>query len=148
MDAAELRLSNGSGLGKSNRMSPRAVCALFIAIHQLLQVDGLSVSDVFPVAGLDGGTVEGRDIPSQAAVKTGTLNGISTLGGVIFTREHGPVWFALLNGGNNRSALRAQQDALLQDVTRIWGSVESAPSDFRPRGSEADFERDAILLPR
>lgn len=145
VDPGELRLSNGSGLGKSNQMSPRAVCALFIAIHQLLQLEGLGVSDVMPVAGLDGGTLEGRDIPWHAAVKTGTLNSISTLGGVIFTREHGPVWFALLNRGNNRSALRAQQDGLLQGVTRAWGSVEDAPSGFRPRDPEVDLERDTIL---
>ena len=144
-DTRELRLSNGSGLGTSNRISPRAVCALFIAIHQLLQLHDLSVSDVFPVAGRDGGTVEGRDIPSHAVVKTGTLNNVSTLGGVIFTREHGPVWFALLNRGTNRSAMRAQQDSLLQDVVRAWGSVEDAPSAFRPYEFEVDFDRDAVL---
>ena len=33
----ELRLHNGSGLGKSNQISPRAVCALFLAIHNTLQ---------------------------------------------------------------------------------------------------------------
>ena len=145
VDPNEMRLSNGSGLGKSNRISPRSVCALFIAIHQLLKLNGLSVSDVFPISGRDGGTVEGREIPNHAVVKTGTLNGVSTLGGVIFTRVHGPVWFALLNRGNNRSALRAQQDALLQDVTRAWGNVEDAPSAFRPSYFEVELARDAIL---
>ena len=145
VDPNELRLSNGSGLGESNRISPRAVCALFIAIHQLLQLNGLNVSDVFPVTGRDGGTVEGREIPSHAAVKTGTLDSVSTLGGVIFTREYGPVWFALLNRGRSRSALRSLQDSLLQDVTRFWGSVEDAPSAFRPSDFETEFERDAIL---
>ena len=145
VDPSEMRLSNGSGLGDSNRISPRSVCALFIAIHQLLQLNGLSVSDVFPISGRDGGTVEGREIPTHAVVKTGTLNSVSTLGGVIFTRAHGPVWFALLNRGNSRAALRAQQDALLQDLTRTWGSVEDAPSAFRPSNFEVEFERDAIL---
>ena len=148
VDPDQLRLSNGSGLGESNRMSPRAVCALFIAIHQLLQLDGLGVSDVFPIAGRDGGTVAGRDIPPRAVVKTGTLDEVSTLGGVIFTRRHGPVWFALLNRGSRRSALRAQQDALLQQVTRTWGGVEVVPSAFRPSDVEAAFERDAILTRR
>ena len=145
VDPTEMRLSNGSGLGKNNRISPRSVCALFIAIHQLMQVNGLSVSDVFPISGRDGGTVEGREIPTRAVVKTGTLNSVSTLGGVIFTRAHGPVWFALLNQGNSRSAMRAQQDALLQAVTRTWGIVEDAPSAFRPSDFKVEFERDAIL---
>ena len=145
VDPSELRLSNGSGLGNSNRISPRSVCALFIAIHQLLQLNGLSVSDVFPISGRDDGTVEGREIPTHAVVKTGTLNSVSTLGGVIFTRAHGPVWFALLNRGNRRAALRAQQDALLQALTRTWGSVEDAPSAFRPSNFEVEFKRDTIL---
>ena len=145
VDPKELRLKNGSGLGQNNWISPRAVCALFIATHQFLQLDSLSVSDVFPVAGRDSGTVEGRDIPALAAVKTGTLDNVSTLGGVIFTRKHGPVWFALLNRGANRSALRAQQDTLLQHVTRSWGAVEDVPSAFRPLDLEMEFERDTIL---
>ena len=148
MDPDELRLSNGSGLGMSNRISPRSVCALFIAIHQLLQLNGLSVSDVFPVSGRDGGTLQGRGIPAHAVVKTGTLDRVSTLGGVIFTRKHGPVWFALLSRGNSRSALRAQQDTLLQDVTRSWGSVEDLPTAFRPSDFEVEFERDLILSQR
>ncbi|MDE0208239.1 MAG: D-alanyl-D-alanine carboxypeptidase [Candidatus Tectomicrobia bacterium] len=145
VDPKELRLNNGSGLGQTNRISPRAVCALFIATHQFLQLDSLGVSDVFPVAGRDSGTVEGRDLPALAAVKTGTLDNVSTLGGVIFTREHGPVWFALLNRGTNRSALRAQQDTLLQHVTRSWGGMEDVPSAFRPLDLEMEFVRDTIL---
>ena len=145
MDAVELRLVNGSGLGEGNRISPRAVCALFIAIHQFLQVSGLSVSDVFPIAGRDGGTIEERDMPRHAVVKTGTLDNVSTLGGVIFTREYGPVWFALLNRGSRRSTLRAQQDSLLQHVSRSWGRVEEVPTAFRPLNQEMLLERDTIL---
>ena len=148
VDPDQLRLSNGSGLGESNRMSPRAVCALFIAIHQLLQLDGLGVSDVFPIAGRDAGTVVGRDMPPRAVVKTGTLDAVSTLGGVIFTRRHGPVWFALLNRGDSRSVLRAQQDTLLQRITSAWGSVEVVPPAFRPSDVAAAFERDVILTRR
>ena len=145
MEANELRLVNGSGLGQSNRTSPRAVCALFIAVHQLLQVHGLSVSDVFPVAGRDSGTIEGRDLPTHAVVKTGTLDNVSTLGGVIFTRRHGPVWFALLNRGSSRSILRSQQDSLLQRLTRSWGNVEEAPPAFGAIDFEMVLDRNTIL---
>ena len=141
----ELRLRNGSGLGRSNQISPRAVCALFMAIHNLLQPDGLNISDVFPIAGRDNGTIARRQLPRHAVVKTGTLGNVSTLGGVIFTRKHGPVWFALLNQGNNRAALRAQQDALLASLTRSWGSVDDAPESFRPFNFAMEFERDSIL---
>ena len=145
VDRNELRLSNGSGLGKSNRISPRSVCALFIAIHNLLQPDGLNVSDVFPIAGRDKGTIAQRELPRHAVVKTGTLDNVSTLGGVIFTRKHGPVWFALLNQGDNRAALRSHQDALLASLTRSWGGVDDVPESFRPFNFAMEFERDAIL---
>ena len=145
MDRNELRLRNGSGLGMSNRISPRAVCALFIAIHNLLQPDGLNVSDVFPVAGRDNGTIAHRKLPRHAVVKTGTLGSVSTLGGVIFTRKHGPVWFALLNQGNNRAALRSQQDTLLTSLTRAWGGVDDVPESFRPFNFAMELERDSIL---
>ena len=141
----ELRLHNGSGLGKSNQISPRAVCALFMAIHNLLQPDGLSISDVFPVAGRDDGTIEHRKLPSHAVVKTGTLGNVSTLGGVIFTRKHGPVWFALLNQGSNRSALRAHQDTLLTSLTQSWGGLDDPPAPFKPFDFVMEFERDTIL---
>ena len=141
----ELRLHNGSGLGKSNQISPRAVCALFMAVHNTLQPDGLSISDVFPIAGRDDGTIEHRKLPSHAVVKTGTLGNVSTLGGVIFTREHGPVWFALLNQGSNRSALRAHQDTLLTSLTQSWGSLDAPPAPFKPFDFVMEFERDDIL---
>lgn len=142
----ELRLRNGSGLGRGNQISARAVCALFIATHRILQANGLNLADVFPVAGRDNGTIARRKLPRHAIVKTGTLRGVSTLGGVIFTREHGPVWFALLNQGSNLPALRTHQDTLLQSVTRAWGSPDEPPAPFRPFDFVAEFERDSILI--
>ena len=142
----ELRLRNGSGLGESNQISPRAVCALFIAIHNTLQPDGLNLSDVFPIAGRDQGTIRHRQLPSHAVVKTGTLRNVSTLGGVIFTRKHGPVWFALLNQGSNRPALRTHQDTLLTSLTRSWGSLDAPPAPFKPFDFVTESERDSILI--
>lgn len=142
----ELRLRNGSGLGMSNQISPRAVCALFIAIHQILQADGLNIADVFPIAGRDNGTIARRKLPRHAVVKTGTLRRVSTLGGVIFTRQHGPVWFALLNQGSNLPALRTHQDILLKSVTRFWGGLDDPPAPFRPFDFIMEFERDSILI--
>lgn len=142
----ELRLHNGSGLGMSNQISPRAVCALFITIHRILQADSLNIADVFPVAGRDDGTIARRKLPRHAVVKTGTLRSVSTLGGVIFTRQHGPVWFALLNQGSNLPALRTHQDTLLKSVTRFWGGLDDPPAPFRPFDFIMELERDSILI--
>jgi len=45
---SEIQLVNGSGLGVANRISPRAVCAMFVAIQRELLL--AEVAD-FPVAG-------------------------------------------------------------------------------------------------
>ena len=87
-------------------------------------------------------TASCRRTPSS---KRALLGNVSTLGGVILTREHGPVWFALLNQGSNRSALRAHQDALLTSLTQSWGSLDAPPAPFKPFDFVMEFERDAIL---
>lgn len=124
---AEIQLINGSGLGPENRISPRAVCAMFIAIQRYLRPYGLSVADLFPVAGRDGGTIEDRGIPAFTAVKTGTLWDVSTLAGVMPTRDRGLVWFAILNRGADLDSLRGSQDTLLQRLLKQWGNLTAAP---------------------
>ncbi len=118
---AEIQLQNGSGLGVDNRLSPRAVVALFQAVEQHLQGHGLTLADVFPVAGQDLGTLEDRQIPAGAIVKTGSLWNVSALAGVLPTQAHGQVWFASINGGDNLIGFRRDQDALLQALQQQWG---------------------------
>lgn len=128
----EIQLINGSGLGEENRVSPRASVAMLMAIQTYLVPFDLTVADILPVAGRDGGTVLYRDIPDFAAVKTGTLNEVSALAGAIPTRDRGLVWFALINRGWDLDSFRQQQDILLQGVVQTWNSVASAPPDLRP----------------
>jgi D-alanyl-D-alanine carboxypeptidase/D-alanyl-D-alanine-endopeptidase (penicillin-binding protein 4) len=129
---AEILLSNGSGLGVENQISPRAVCTMFATLQRYLQANSLTLADLFPVSGRDKGTIEDRSIPKAAVVKTGTLNDVSTLAGVVPTRDRGLVWFAILNRGNDLDGLRAQQDSLLQALVRQWGAVASPPVAITP----------------
>jgi hypothetical protein len=86
-------------------------------------------------------------LPPLTIVKTGTLNGVSTLAGVMPTQQYGPVWFALLNQGGNLHALRDQQDFLLQYLQQFWGHVEVPPVDFTPTVVALEEpERDNILM--
>ena len=130
--STEILLKNGSGLGLENRLSPRAVCALFAALQRLLQSHSLTLADVFPISGIDQGTLEDRKVPRAAVVKTGTLNEVSALAGVLPTRDRGLVWFALINRGTDIEDLRRQQDRLLQLLTQQWGSVTSSPIALTP----------------
>jgi len=128
----EIQMVNGSGLGIENRISPRAVCAMFMAIQRELLPHKLSVADLFPVAGRDRrGTVETRHIPTNTVIKTGTLNDVSALAGVMPTRDRGLVWFAIINRGGNVAGFRAAQDQLLQRLLQQW-QVTALPAPITP----------------
>ncbi|AIE72558.1 MULTISPECIES: D-alanyl-D-alanine carboxypeptidase/D-alanyl-D-alanine-endopeptidase [unclassified Synechocystis] len=119
--AAEIQLQNGSGLGVDNRLSPRAVTKMYQVLAQQLQPHGLGIDDIFPVMGRDRrGTLEWRSMPQGLTVKTGTLNTVSALAGIIPTQERGIVWFTIINNGPNFDRLRVEQDRLLQQIAEHW----------------------------
>ncbi|MFM1842978.1 MAG: hypothetical protein RLZZ490_1716 [Cyanobacteriota bacterium] len=121
MPASEIRLHNGSGLGVDNRLSPQAVTRLYQALQAQLQPQGLDIDDLFPVMGRDRqGTLEWRSMPKGLTVKTGTLNEVSALAGIIPTQERETVWFSIINGGPNFDRLRAEQDKMLQQIAQHW----------------------------
>lgn len=133
---SEIVLMNTSGLGVENRISPRAVCAMFMAIQRELLPHQMNVADVFPIAGWDHrGTLETRQIPTGAVVKTGTLNDVSALAGVMPTRDRGMVWFAILNRGSAIERLRTSQDNLLQRLVTQWHLAPSVPAAITPHQS-------------
>lgn len=120
----EIQLVNGSGLGEANRISPRAVTTIMVATQHYLQAHQLTIADVYPILGRDVGTLEGRQTPSGTVVKTGTLNEVSALAGVLPTRDRGLVWFAIVNlGAGDIGDFHAQQDWLLQRVQQAWGEA-------------------------
>ena len=119
--AREIKLINGSGLGEENQISPRAVCQMLMAIDRLLQLHSYRASDLFPTAGRDiVGTVQGRGIPTGTAIKTGTLDNVSALAGVIPTGDRDNVYFSIINYGRPVNYLRQQQDSLLNELVQPW----------------------------
>ena len=128
IDPLEIQLINGSGLGVENRVSPRAASKMLIAIDNLLKPHNLNVMDLFPVAGRDRfGTLENRSIPSGTAVKTGTLNQVSALAGVMPLDRERRIWFSLINYGWQITYFRKQQDLFLQRLAEHW---QLEPQDF------------------
>jgi serine-type D-Ala-D-Ala carboxypeptidase/endopeptidase (penicillin-binding protein 4) len=124
----EIQLINGSGLGVQNRLSPRAICQIFRTLHQNLQAANLNLADIFPVAGAESiGTLKDRHLPVGTTIKTGTLNEVSALGGVLPTRDRGLVWFVIVNQGSQIAKLRQQQDTLLQSLVTEWGRITPTP---------------------
>jgi D-alanyl-D-alanine carboxypeptidase/D-alanyl-D-alanine-endopeptidase (penicillin-binding protein 4) len=124
----EIQLVNGSGLGVNNRLSPRAVTRLFMALDAKLASSSIKVTDLFPVAGRDTkGTMQFRALPPGVAMKTGTLNEVSALAGMLPTRERGLVWFTLINQGQGIEFFRNEQDRLLQRLAKHWQVVPTIP---------------------
>lgn len=128
----EIILVNGSGLSELNRISPRAACAMFLAIERILQPHNMTVGDLFAIVGQDEGILNQRQIPQLAVVKSGSLNAVSALAGALPTQQQGTVWFATMNVGNNLEGFRAQQEALLQNYINQWGTVSSLPEELTP----------------
>lgn len=129
----EILLANGSGLGMENRLSARAVAAMYAYIQRYLASRNLTIADLFPIAGTDLGTIDYRSIPTAAVVKTGTLNEVSALAGVLPTRDRGLIWFTIINRGTDLEGLRQQQDVLLQQLTTQWGAVKPTPAAIAPK---------------
>ncbi|MBF2018515.1 MAG: D-alanyl-D-alanine carboxypeptidase [Rivularia sp. T60_A2020_040] len=116
---SEIQLINGSGLGQENRISARAATAMLMAIQRLAAPHNLTVADFFPTSGLDyRGTIYGRKIPKNTTFKTGTLSDVSTLAGVMPTKNRGLVWFTIINKGTFVPGFRSQQDKLLQTMLK------------------------------
>jgi D-alanyl-D-alanine carboxypeptidase/D-alanyl-D-alanine-endopeptidase (penicillin-binding protein 4) len=133
--AAEILLTNGSGLGMENRISPRAATAMFAALQRYMLARNQTIADIFPISGADEGSIEGRKIPATAVVKTGTLNEVSALVGVVPTRDRGLVWFSIMNRGTDLEGLRRQQDIFLQTLLDKWGSPTENPIAIAPTDS-------------
>ena len=124
----EIELINGSGLGEENRISPRAVVAMLMASDRLLKNYSLSATDLFPTAGRDlVGTVQNRSLPPGTTVKTGTLDSVSALAGVIPTISQGNVYFSIINYGRQYEYFRQQQDWFLNELVKGW---QLAPNNF------------------
>jgi D-alanyl-D-alanine carboxypeptidase/D-alanyl-D-alanine-endopeptidase (penicillin-binding protein 4) len=119
---AEIQLVNGSGLSPDNRISPRAVCSMFLALSQYLQPLNMTIADLFTVVGKDSGILDGRKLPPGLVTKSGSLNAVSALAGAMPTQQKGLVWFVIMNGGGeNLEGFRADQEALLRSLSAAWG---------------------------
>jgi D-alanyl-D-alanine carboxypeptidase/D-alanyl-D-alanine-endopeptidase (penicillin-binding protein 4) len=129
---ADIRISRTSGLD-FNRITPRATVQLFRELVFWLNLNNLQPQDVLPVAGVDPGTLRrrftGEEYRGAIIGKTGTLpgteGGISTLAGIAYTRDHGPVLFAIFNTKGSVSTYRKLQDQFLKGFIVESGGIPS-----------------------
>jgi D-alanyl-D-alanine carboxypeptidase len=119
----EVRFATSSGLG-ANAISPRGTITMLRKLIAYLETKGLGVEELLPIAGVDGGTLEKRfnDAYRGSVVgKTGTLNSVSALAGVAYTRQRGPLLFVIYNHGGSAHRFRAVQDETIKKIITLYG---------------------------
>jgi D-alanyl-D-alanine carboxypeptidase/D-alanyl-D-alanine-endopeptidase (penicillin-binding protein 4) len=128
----QVRLASVSGLGV-NRVTPQAMMKVLRALRQEVQKNGLSLSDIMPVAGIDPGTLEERFVsfPWRGSViaKTGTLvrtdGGASSLVGQMRTTSGEILLFVIMNQNGSVSRFRENQDSFVMQVQNTRGGPRS-----------------------
>jgi len=130
---SEISIVNGSGLSDKNRISARAATAIFISLAQFVESKGLTIADTMAIIGQDAGVLDWRKLPPQSVLKSGTLNTVSALGGVVPTKQKGLVWFTVINTGtvDDIDRYRKLQDEFLTGLQELWGKPDPLPSQVR-----------------
>jgi len=135
----EITLGDGAGTDARNRLSPRAAVKLLRALEQELAHSGYALMDILPVSGIDAGTLHDRlNGPAEAGRvvgKTGTFGdyGASALVGALRTRDHGTVYFAILNHGVPIPIARRRQDSMVRELlSRLRCDPWPYQRDVRP----------------
>ena len=129
----DVSISRTSGLDV-NRITPRATVQLFRELVFWLNLTNMQPQDVLPVAGVDAGTLArrfaGEEYRGAVIGKTGTLpatdGGVSTLAGIIYTRNRGPVLFAIFNTMGSVATYRKLQDSFLKGFIMESGGIPEA----------------------
>jgi D-alanyl-D-alanine carboxypeptidase/D-alanyl-D-alanine-endopeptidase (penicillin-binding protein 4) len=114
IDTTGLRLRDGSGLSRGNRISPTTLAQTILAANADLHTSTLL--SALPVSGFSG-TLTDRFSKSKRAyglvrAKTGTLTGVHSLAGYAVEANGLPVIFALMSDGSPGVDLASAQAAL------------------------------------
>jgi D-alanyl-D-alanine carboxypeptidase/D-alanyl-D-alanine-endopeptidase (penicillin-binding protein 4) len=115
---AAVTIDDAAGLGKTNRLSPRAAVEIIDALAADLARQELTLAHVLPVAGRDPGTLRNRLAGDAVVGKTGTIGSlkVSALAGRARTRRFGDVTFALIDHGIPVPEAHRRQDAFVRII--------------------------------
>jgi D-alanyl-D-alanine carboxypeptidase/D-alanyl-D-alanine-endopeptidase (penicillin-binding protein 4) len=138
LPAADVHVGRSSGLDY-NRITPRGTVQMLRKLVQWLDVRHMSPESVMPIAGIDDGTLKRRftSVDYRGAIigKTGTLpgtdGGVSTLAGIAYTRDRGPLLFAIFNTHGPVNTYRRMQDTLLEDLILEFGGAPAMNGSTR-----------------
>ena len=123
----DVRFINGSGLGPENQITPQGATLMIQSLSNLLKSQNMSLGDVMTIVGQDEGILDPRPLPPGLVVKSGTLNQVSALAGVLPTQSEGPIWFTIFNTQGDVAQFRALQEALLGRMSTTWKIQPNEP---------------------
>ena len=138
----DVTVQRASGL-RNNRLTPAGMIILLRKMVRWLEAHDMAPEDILPIAGMDAGTLRrrfrARDHRGAVVAKTGTLvatdDGISTLAGILYTEDHGPVLFAIFNTHGPVLQYRRFQDAFVKDLLAEYGGIPLVNASSRRLGN-------------
>lgn len=145
--ANEVKLVSTSGLG-INRISPRAMMHVLMALKAELVKQILDLQDLLAVSGIDDGTMKKRlNEPGEAGsviAKTGTLpetdRGVSTLSGQFGTTSDGAYLFVIFEMHGDVLGFRERQNKMVSDFQIAHGGAKPIVyTPILPRIDGEDF---------
>jgi D-alanyl-D-alanine carboxypeptidase/D-alanyl-D-alanine-endopeptidase (penicillin-binding protein 4) len=146
----EVQFATPSGLG-ANYISPRGTISMLRKLITYLDGKGLALENILPVAGVDQGTLGRRFTDAfrgSVVAKTGTLNSVSALAGVAYTRQRGPLLFVIYNRGGSAHSFRAAQDETIKKLITLFGGPAPVRNSLNaaPRVSQRTTEQGAQTI--
>jgi D-alanyl-D-alanine carboxypeptidase/D-alanyl-D-alanine-endopeptidase (penicillin-binding protein 4) len=147
--ADEVRLESTNGLG-INRLSPRSMMKVYVALREELARRKLQPSDILPVAGIDPGTLQKRYATSMGrgsvVAKTGTLGhtdgGVSALVGEMRAQDGETLLFVIFDRRGSVYRFRQDQDSLVASLQAARGGpalFAYTPHTLAMRLSDTEF---------
>jgi D-alanyl-D-alanine carboxypeptidase/D-alanyl-D-alanine-endopeptidase (penicillin-binding protein 4) len=117
VDTSAVQMADGSGVSFYNEVSPEALLGLLQAEYSQPATFARFRASL-PVAGVDGtlrGRMKGTRAQGNAAAKTGTLTGVSTISGYLTSADGRPVAFCILASHfpGPAGAVRALQNEII-----------------------------------
>ena len=137
-----IHIERTSGL-RRNRISPKGTVMVMRKLAYWLEDRGFHPEHVLPIAGMDRGTLRlrfnNRTHRGAVVAKTGTLvhaeDGVSTLAGIIYTQDHGPLLFAIFNSHGPVLQYRKFQDGFVKDLLSEYGGKPAMDGAAHRQGS-------------
>lgn len=129
---SELRMADGSGLSRQNRVTPSLMIEILAAMRRQPEPTREAFERSLPVMGIDGTLrTRLRHTPAEGAVhaKTGTIGSVRALSGYLNSADNRPLAFSMIANHYNvptSHATQAQDQALLVLLKHSVGNTSSS----------------------